>query len=310
MNLPNLQENIPLTPYTTFRIGGPARWFVAVKTIEELVAACKAAWNENIPLFILAGGSNQLVSDEGFSGLVVKVECRSSTIEGDVLTSEPGASMAQLAFKTAQAGLTGFEWAVSVPGTVGGAIRGNAGAFGGEIKDTLIDADVLLPSGEQKTFTNADFHFDYRHSIIKENGAVVLAARIGLQAGDPKQATERVKQCVAEKAAHQPLQHRSSGCMFKNTKLAAGMTVLKDGAAIPEQFITRGILSSGWVVEQLGLKGLKEGDAEISEKHGNFVVNRGNAKAEDVLYLVQKVQEEAKARFGLTIELEVQLVGF
>lgn len=310
MNLPNLQENVPLAPYTTFRIGGPARWFVVVKTVEELMDACKAAWAENMPLFILAGGSNQLVSDDGFPGLVVKVECRTSKIDGTTLIAEPGASMAQLAFATAQAGLTGFEWAVSVPGTVGGAIRGNAGAFGGEIKNTLIDADVLLPTGEQKTFTNKDFHFDYRHSIIKENGGVILTARIGLQQGDAAKAVERVKQCVAEKAAHQPLAHRSSGCMFKNTKLTPGVTMLKDGTAIPEQFISCGILSSGWVVEQLGLKGLKQGDAEISEKHGNFVVNRGNATAQDILSVVRRVQEEAKARFGLTIELEVQLVGF
>ena len=310
MNLPGLQENIPLAPFTTFRIGGPARWFVVVKTTDELVTACRATWAENIPLFILAGGSNQLVNDNGFPGLVVKVECRASKIDGATLIAEPGASMAQLAFATAQAGLTGFEWAVSVPGTIGGAIRGNAGAFGGEIKDTLLDARVLMPSGEVQKFSNEDFHFRYRHSILKENGAVALASRIGLQRGDAQDTVERVRKNVQEKAAHQPLQHRSSGCMFKNIELPYGMTELKNGTPIPEQFLSCGILSSGWVVEQLGLKGRAVGDAQISEKHGNFLVNRGNAKASDVLSLVRRVQEEALARFGLTIELEVQLVGF
>lgn len=310
MTIDDFQQNIPLAPHTSFKIGGPAKYFYPAKTVDDLVSACRLTWKENIPLFILGGGTNLLVNDSGFQGLVVKVECRKVKTGELKLEAEAGASMNQLAFEAAKAGLSGFEWAVSIPGTIGGAVRGNAGAFGGEIKDCLIDAEVLFPNGEKKIFSNKECAFNYRHSIFKENGGIILKACLGFGRDDPNKIIARVEEIVQRKAADQPLIYPSSGCIFKNIKLAEGAGPLKDGTKIPKEFINKGVLPVGWLVEQLGLKGLKEGGAQISEKHGNFIVNLGEAKAGDILCLIDKVKREILAKFGSEAMLEVRLIGF
>ena len=290
--LPGVKENIPLFLYTTFRIGGPAKYFFSAKNKENLIKAIETAKQLELPFFVLGGGSNVLFLDKGYNGLVVKVE--SSELEFKAkkqsveVYCESGVSLSLLVSKSAENGLTGLEWAVGIPGTIGGAIRGNAGAFGVSIGDMVKKVEAVdIKSREITVFDREESCFSYRSSLFKENrNLVVLSVWLKLKKENREKIEERIKKYLDYRKESQPLKFFSAGSIFKN----------------PSKF------SAGELIEKCGLKGIKIGRARISEKHANFIINLGGAKAEDVIKLIEIVKQEVKNKFKIQLEEEIEIV--
>jgi len=324
-----VEENVLLSKYTTFRIGGPARWLVKAKTAYEIVGIAEVALQQGIPLFLLSGGANVLVSDEGFNGIVIKCEDRTLTIEGTRVIAGSGVPLLYLAQQTAKSGLTGAEFCAAIPGAVGGAVRGNAGAFGGEMKDIVVSVDIWDGKG-RRTLTNEECAFAYRTSAIKKNNQsvvipdrdrgsrndcwIVLRATLRLATGNVNTAQEKVKELLLKKSSSQSLEDPSAGCMFKNITLAKDFWLdavhQRWEPRVPPEFIQKGVLPSAWLIDQAELKGRCIGGAQVSLKHGNFIMNNGNAKASDVLMLVSIIKQKIRTQFGVQLEEEIELVGF
>ncbi len=308
------KEHESLAKHVNFRIGGPAKYFVEARSSDEIVAAVKIAEACEMPYFVLGGGSNTLVSDEGYNGLVIKAANRKSTITGDRVTAEAGVISATVARSTANAGLRGFEWAVSLPGTIGGAVRGNAGCFGGEVKDNL-ESVKILRHGEVIELTNTDLQFGYRHSLLKTAGHehdIVLEATFKLTPGDKAEALALIDKNLAGRKASQPLGSSSAGCMFKNFEYDSADDVAKlaKEVEIPEAMQKLHRLGAGWIIDQLGLKGFQMGEAKIAPEHGNFLLNVGHATASDIVALISYVKMKARDEFGIQLHEEVQYLGF
>ena len=285
-----VQEEVSLAPFTSARIGGPADILVTVKTATELMDAMTVLWDYGMPYTILGGGSNALISDKGVRGVVVLDRAKEVRFEsGDQPTvwCEAGVVFSNLANRCASKGLSGLEWAATVPGTVGGAIYGNAGAFGGDMSNNLISADVLTKNGIEK-LTVEQMEYGYRTSVLKrgEIKAIVLSGTLRLKNSSREEVSAKINEFSESRKSAQP-PGASMGSMFKNP---AG-----DHA--------------GRLIEAAGLKGTRIGNAEISTKHGNFFINHGDTKAEDVHALIRLTQETVFKKFGVELELEVELVG-
>lgn len=304
-----LKLNELMSKHTNFRIGGPARWFVETKTEEEIVQALAIAKQAGVPAFILGGGSNTLVSDAGFDGLVVKIALRGFTIDGTTVTADAGVMSAALARATADAGLAGLEWMISLPGTVGGAVRGNAGCFGGETKDLLAFVRVLRDGVAVDVPAPAD-GFGYRESPFKHSADIVLRATFALKPGDTADLKRRMEEQLAKRKADQPTNAGSAGCVFKNYEIADTVELTRLGSEIPEDMAHRRRVSAGWLVEQADMKGQKIGQAQVSPVHGNFIVNLGGATADDVMQLIAMAKTRVRNRFGIQLREEIQYLGF
>lgn len=302
-----------MAKHTNFRIGGPARWFVDVRSEEDLMAALAAAKEAGVPTFVMGGGSNTLVADKGFPGLVIQIAMRGTRIDGNKVTAEAGVLMVGLARQTAEAGLEGLEWAISLPGTVGGAVRGNAGCFGGETKDRLASVR-LLRDGNIVDVPADELAMRYRDSVVKHSSDVVLSATFELTPADASVLKTRMADILAKRKASQPMYAGSAGCLFKNAELVTDddMQRAKKLSDIPgvQEMIAGRRLSAGWLIDHAGMKGARVGDAQVSETHGNFIVNLGQATALDVRTLAEQVKRAVKDRFGIELHEEVQLVGF
>ena len=286
----SVQENISLAPYTSARIGGPADVLVTVKSADELADVITIIWTHEMPYYILGGGSNVLVSDKGVRGVVVLNRAKEVRFEsGDQPTvwCEAGVIFSNLSNRCASKGLAGLEWAATVPGTVGGAVYGNAGAFGGDISANLIWADVLTKKGREKLSVE-QMEYGYRTSILKraDINAIILSALLRLKNSNKDEVSVKIETFSERRKATQP-PGASMGSMFKNP---AG-----DHA--------------GRLIEAAGLKGTRIGNAEISNLHGNFFINHGETKAEDIHALIRLVQKTVSEKFGIALELEVELVG-
>ena len=285
-----VQEEVSLAPFTSARIGGPADILVTVKTATELMDAMTVLWDYGMPYTILGGGSNALISDKGVRGVVVLDRAKEVRFEsGDQPTvwCEAGVVFSNLANRCASKGLSGLEWAATVPGTVGGAIYGNAGAFGDDMSNNLISTDVLTKNGIEK-LTVEQMEYGYRTSVLKrgEIKAIVLSGTLRLKNSSREEVSAKINEFSESRKSAQP-PGASMGSMFKNP---AG-----DHA--------------GRLIEAAGLKGTRIGNAEISTKHGNFFINHGDTKAEDVHALIRLTQETVFKKFGVELELEVELVG-
>jgi UDP-N-acetylmuramate dehydrogenase len=285
-----VQENVSLAPYTSARIGGPADVLVAVKTANELMDVMTVLWEHKIPYYVLGGGSNVLVSDAGVRGVVVLNRAKEVRFESGAQPTvwcEAGVVFSNLANRCASKGLSGLEWAATVPGTVGGAVYGNAGAFGGDMSKNLIWADVLTKNGREK-FSVEQMQYGYRSSIFKRNNetAIILSALLRLKKAASDEVSAKINQFSERRKAAQP-PGASMGSMFKNP---AG-----DYA--------------GRLIEAAGLKGTRIGNAEISALHGNFFINHGTTRAEDVRALIRLAQKTVAENFNVELELEVELVG-
>lgn len=285
-----VKENVLLAPYTSARIGGPADIFLAADTASELARIVTELWKHGLPFTMLGGGSNILVSDRGVRGVVVLNRAKGVKFHlGDQpsVTAESGVVFSNLANRCASKGLAGLEWAATVPGTIGGAVYGNAGAFGGDIAGDLVSAELLTENGKV-TYTSAQMGYGYRTSILKrgELRAVVLSAELKLKNSTKEDVTVKIQQFSAHRKATQP-PGASMGSMFKNP---------------PGDY-------AGRLIEAAGLKGTRIGNAEISPVHGNFFINHANTRAEDIRALIQLVQKTVKEKQGVELELEVELVG-
>lgn len=304
-----LKLDEPLSKHLNFRIGGPAKWFVEVKSIEELKVAVDLAKENEVPIFVLGGGSNSLALDEGFAGLIVKMGLRELKIEGTTVVADAGVISAAMARQTATAGLAGFEWAVSLPGTIGGAVRGNAGCFGGETKDHLVSVEVLR-NGAVVTLSKEDLKFAYRDSAVKHSEDIILRATFELENGDPELLKRSLEETLEKRKTTQPTHAGSAGCMFKNFEFQDKSEVakLQQDAEIPASMLENKRISAGWLIDQLGFKGETVGQAMVSEEHANFLVNLGGATASEVIQLISMIKMAARDRFGIQLEEEVQLI--
>ncbi len=285
-----LQQQIPLAPYTSARIGGPADWLLIVRSAEELEMAVSIAWQDSIPFTLLGGGSNVLISDKGIRGLVIlnrAAQVRFIEETPPRVWAESGAGLSQVAQRAASRGYAGIEWAATVPGTIGGAVYGNAGAFGGDMAHSLFLAHLVTPQG-RLSWSAQEFGYGYRTSRLKrkEVQAVVLSAELLLTPSKPPQVRQRIADFSQQRKTTQP-PGASMGSMFKNP---------------PGDY-------AGRLIEAAGLKGLRVGNVEVSPIHANFFVNHGEARAADVRALIELVQERVRQTFGVELELEIELLG-
>lgn len=302
-SLGQVKLNEPLSKYTTFKIGGPADVFLLIRSTDALVQAFQYMEGEGIPFFVLGGGSNMLVRDEGFRGVCVKVVAQELHIDGTTVTADAGCITAEVAQASIKAGLTGFEWGVGVPGTIGGAVRGNAGAVGSEMRNNVLSVRVY-EKGEVKEYANAECGFAYRESIFKHTKVYVLQATLSLASGSNAEALKKAMEYLAFRAKTQP-QGFSSGCIFKNVPFTSFTNVKKDAPPLLPEFEKKGIVSAGWMIQESHAKGLSVGKALVSDKHGNFILNTGGATAEEVLALIDKVKQNVYDTFGISLEEEV-----
>ena len=285
-----VQENVSLAPYTSARIGGLADVLVTVKSKDELAKAIELIWNNDLPYTIIGGGSNVLVSDAGFRGVVVLNRAKEVKFElGDQpqVWCEAGVVISNLSRRCADKGLSGLEWACTVPGTVGGAVYGNAGAYDGDISDNLIWAEVMTGNGIEK-FSADQMKYGYRSSVMKRNEIkmIVLSALLGLKNSNKEEVSVKINQFSERRKSTQP-PGASMGSMFKN----------------PENDY------AGRLIEAAGLKGTRVGNAEISKVHGNFFINHGETKASDVRALIDLSRKTVKEKLNVDLELEIEFVG-
>lgn len=285
------EENIfidePMKKHTSFKIGGVADIFIKVKSVQELQYIIEVAKKENILVTIIGNGSNLLVKDNGIRGIVIMLNMDKIEIEDTIVTVEAGVKLGFLAQKLLKEELTGFEFAAGIPGSIGGAVRMNAGAYGGEMKDIIVETKCLTPSGEIVTLSNEEQEFSYRHSIFMENRYIVLETKIKLQKGNKDEIKAKMDDYAQQRKEKQPISLPSAGSTFKRGT----------------DFVT------AKVIDECGLKGFSIGDAQVSTKHAGFVVNNGNATAEDVLRLIEHVQKVVLEKTGKKIELEIEVLG-
>lgn len=278
----------PMKKHTTFRIGGPADIYVepSVTSMVPLIALLK---EKNVPFMVIGNGSNLLVSDDGIEGVVISFGKNASDIrvEGDTLTVEAGAMLSSVASKATEASLTGLEFASGIPGSIGGAVYMNAGAYGGEIKDVLIDVEILTEQGQVETMAVDQLDLSYRHSALMEKPAIVLKARIKLVPGDKEQIKATIDDIKQKRIEKQPLNFPSAGSTFKR----------------PEGYF------AGKLIDDTGLRGYTVGGAQVSEKHCGFVINKSEASAADVLQLMKDVDAKVYDKFGVHLTPEVRIIG-
>lgn len=280
--------NEEMKNYTTFKIGGPADILIKPDSIINLVQAIKLCRAHGVPYYILGNGSNLLVADEGFRGVVIQIYTNLDEIkvEGNTVTAQAGALLSKIANKALEHSLTGFEFAHGIPGTLGGAVVMNAGAYDGEMKHVLISCDVLDSEGHIIALSNEDLELGYRKSIIQKKGYIVLSATIGLKEGNKEEISARMKELMARRKEKQPLDKPSAGSTFKR----------------PEGYF------AGKLIMDSGLKGYQIGGAMISDKHSGFVVNNGGATFKDVENLIKHVQEVVKEKYQVVLEPEVKIL--
>jgi UDP-N-acetylmuramate dehydrogenase len=307
-----IKKNVPLRDYSTYKIGGPAKYFVKVKNKEKLKEALNFCQENNLKFFILGGGSNVLFSDEGFNGLVIKMENKGFRfLRNNKLFVEAGCSMEKIVRETVKRGFSGLEWAGGLPGTVGGAIRGNAGAFGGEIKDVVEKVISFSPQeNKEKEYSKEECQFEYRSSIFKKEKEIILSAILSLKEGDPKELKRKVKEEINYRKERHPLEYPNAGSVFKNCPLEKIPPEIRERFKEKIKLDPFPILPTAVLIAEAGLKGLTVGGAKVSEKHPNFLVNFNNAKAKDVLDLIKKVKEVIWEKFGVLLEEEIEIVEF
>lgn len=306
-----LKENVYLKEYTTFKIGGTARYFFNAKEKNEIIEALKFARKNKIPFFILGSGSNVLVADEGFNGLVIHINLQKYNLNGNTLYAETGVLVETLVDVTVNKGLAGFEWAGGLPGTLGGAIFGNAGAFGGEIKDSIVWVEALDNKLRIRKLNKKECQFGYRSSIFKKKNWTVLSAKLKFKEGDKKILCRIVKSYIQYRKEKGPLLYPNAGSIFKNYDVKRApkkMIEMFKGVIKKDPFPV--IPAAAIIAKVPNLVGYRIGGAQISEKHPNFIINLGQARAKDVKNLIEFVKKEVKNYFGIALEEEIRYVGF
>ena len=288
--LPHVERGHSLAKHTSFNIGGPADWFLEVGRVDQLEALVDECRARGVPYLLLGAGTNLLVGDGGVEGLVIRVVNREFAVDGDLVRAGAGLKMMRLARMAADHGLVGFEFAIGVPGTVGGAVYQDAGCWGRELREVLVDVEGYVPGQGRRRWPAAELDLGYRTSAFREgrlHGALITAATIRLQPGDGEAAKREMRRLTAARNQTQPIRSKNCGSVFKNP---------------PGD-------SAGRLVEAAGMKGAWEGRAQVSDQHANFIVNQGGATAADVRRLIERVQAAVRDRCGVELEPEVELVG-
>ncbi len=285
----NFALNEPMKNHTSFKIGGNADIFISPKNINECSDVILECNNEKIPYIIVGRGSNLLVRDEGIKGVVISISNSFSEIKAlsdTVLCCQAGASLASVCSFALENSLTGMEFAYGIPGNIGGAIYMNAGAYGGEMKDIVVSCEYLDQNGKLQTISAEELDFSYRHSFFSDKNYIIVSVTLELKKGNAEEIKEKMTDILKRRKEKQPLEFPSAGSTFKR----------------PE-----GSYAS-LLVDECGLKGMRVGDAQVSEKHAGFIINRANATAKDVLELIEKVQTIVKEKTGYYLEPEVKVI--
>lgn len=282
-------ENEPMSSHTSFKTGGNADIFIKADRAENIIKAVKILENENIPYFIMGNGSNLLVSDKGIEGAVIEIGSlmNNITVNGDKIYAEAGALLSSLSAAAADNSLTGLEFASGIPGSVGGAVFMNAGAYDGEIKNVIVSARVITREGNIITLSKDELDLSYRHSVIEERGLIVIGAEFKLMPGCQDKIRKKMADFASRRREKQPLNYPSAGSTFKR----------------PEGYF------AGKLIEESGLKGKKIGGAQVSEKHAGFIINTGNANSSDISALIDCCIETVYNKFGVVMKPEVRIIG-
>ena len=285
----DVRRDEPMRKHTTFRVGGPADFFVSVKNKDALVEVLSFLHENKVPYFLLGNGSNLLVSDAGYRGVILQLtdELAQITFDGETVRAGAGVQLMRLAAQAAERSLSGLEFASGIPGTLGGAIVMNAGAYGGEMVQVVESVDIFFPGEGIWTFMGEEMQFGYRHSILKEKEGVVLSVVLRLHFGEKETIIDKIADLKEQRRTKQPLEYASAGSTFKRP----------EGAF------------AGKLISDAGLKGYAIGDACVSEKHAGFLVNKGNATAAEIYRLIREVQQKVQQAFGYRLETEVFLLG-
>lgn len=285
----DILKDEPMSRHTTFRTGGNADYYVTPRTPEEIAAVIKLCREEECDYYVIGNGSNLLVGDRGYRGVIIQIFRNMNDVEtdGSCMHIQAGALLSAVAAKALEGSLAGFEFASGIPGTFGGAVVMNAGAYGGEMKDILKEVRVLTPDGEILTLANEEMELGYRTSIVARNGYIVLDGVIELEQGQKDEIRGRMEELKEKRVTKQPLEYPSAGSTFKR----------------PEGYF------AGKLIDDAGLRGFQVGGAQVSEKHCGFVINKDHATSADIAELMRRVQEKVKADFGVMLEAEVKRLG-
>lgn len=305
-----IQENTPLKQYSTFKIGGPAKYFTLVKNISQLIEAIGWAKKERIPFFIFGEGSNILFPDREYQSLVIKIQILNFEIKDNKIFCGAGTPIGKIIGMTLVQGLGGFEWAAGIPGTIGGAVFGNAGAFGKEMKDIVEKVKVLnLGNLKIQEFKGEDCQFSYRSSRFKkEKDYIVIETKLRFKKKDKETIREKIKEYLLYRKEHHPLEYPSVGSIFKNIKLTNENFKLIKKFPELRQFLEKGEIPTAYLIHCCNLKGKQIGCAQISEKHPNFIINLSRAKAKDVIKLINLIKKEIKNKFDIELEEEIVII--
>ncbi len=298
-----LKKNYDIAPHTTYKIGGRAKYYIEASNTDEIITSLEYSEKNNIKRFILGGGSNLLFADKGFNGLVIKINNKDLKFIGNRVKVDAGVNLRDLVLKSAKQGLSGLEYLAGIPGSVGGAIRGNAGAYGHEMANVVESINVIIyRRGKFKLekLNKREIKFSYRGSIIKDREYVIVDAIIKLQKSTPAAVKKIVRNIIKERNEKQPYEYPSAGCVFKNIEHNKNLRV--------KEFEVHNKVPAARIIQELGLKGKSIGGAKISEKHANFIINTNHAKASDVIKLIKMIKAKAKAKYGIELEEEIKLV--
>lgn len=283
----DIKVNEPMSKHTSFKVGGNADYFVKAQTVEQVINVKKYAEENNIPLYVIGNGSNILVTDKGIRGIVLKIDLQKIEINEEEVTVGAGVKVMALAQKLLGEELTGFEELSGIPGTIGGAIRMNAGAYGKEIKDICIQTTCLDENNNIKILKNNEQDFSYRHSIFEDKKYIILETKLKLEKGKKEEIKGKMEELLAERKEKQPWEYPSAGSTFKR----------KEGVITAK------------LIDECGLKGYSIGGAEVSKKHAGFVINKGNATAKDILDLIEYIKKNVYEKFNIEIEEEIEIIG-
>ena len=291
VNKNNILKNEPMSKHTSLKIGGNADYFVKIKSVEELKKVLELADENDVPVTIIGNGNNLLVKDGGIRGIVVKLNLNSfkirKTSKEILITAESGMTLATLSNIAQKEEIEGLEFLSGIPGTIGGAIRMNAGAYGSEMKDVVVKTRYMTYDGKLKTLELDDHKFEYRNSIFSKLDVIIIDTTLKLKKGSKQEIETKIKEYATARRNSQPLEYPNAGSTFKRKE---------------------GIITAK-LIDECGLKGFSIGDAEVSSKHAGFIINKGKATADDVLKLVEHVKKEIKNKYNLDLELEILVLG-
>jgi UDP-N-acetylmuramate dehydrogenase len=311
--LKGVKENVLLKDFTSYKIGGPAKYFFVAKNSVDLIKALKIAHEFKLPVFILGGGSNLLVSDKGFKGLVIKISISQIEIKGKTAYAGAGANLTKIAYASAEKGLSGLEWAAGIPNaTVGGAIYGHAQAFGDRISDVVKSVQAVnLKTLKIVELSKKQCKFSLKNSIFKKDkNLVIISAVLEFKKKNLAKIKEKIKENLKYRKSRHPIKFPSAGSSFVNPEIRIKNKKLLTKYPELVQYNERGLIPAGYLITKCGLAGKMSGNAQISKMHANFIINLGGAKAEDVLKLLAMAKSKVKDKFGISLEQEVQMVGF